>query len=151
MKQFSMDLNKNTRRPVIRLHDWHQFDVMIDTGALFPVWVDDEETLKDLGAQCIKNEAPFGGFGGKVSGKLYRFEVFQLGELVFPGLTVIAFPLNLPCQMIISATMFSHLIYEIDDENHKLNVTIPDKQSCIRNLVIQDKDGHLTVFCESGE
>lgn len=45
--------------------------------------------------------------------------------------------------------MFQHLRYEIDDENHKFNVTIPDRESCIRNLKIQDKNGKLHVLCNS--
>ena len=38
--------------------------------------------------------------------------------------------------MILSVSMFSKLRYEIDDEHHKLNVTIPDTQSTVRNLTI---------------
>ena len=53
--------------------------------------------------------------------------------------------------MIMSASMFSQLRYEIDDENHKLNVTIPDSQSWVRNLIIKDENGHLKVFCTSAE
>jgi len=34
--------------------------------------------------------------------------------------------------------MFSGLIYEMDDKNHKLNVTIPDDESMVRNLVVRD-------------
>ena len=37
MKQFTLDLNENIQKPVARLVDWHQFNVMLDTGALFPV------------------------------------------------------------------------------------------------------------------
>ena len=37
--------------------------------------------------------------------------------------------LEVPFNMILSATMFQNLIYEIDDKNHKLNVTIPDEES----------------------
>ena len=54
MRQFTLELNKNIQRPVAKLSDWHQFNVMLDTGALFPVWVDDEEVLTDMGAECIK-------------------------------------------------------------------------------------------------
>ena len=53
--------------------------------------------------------------------------------------------------MILSASMFSGLRYEIDDENHKLNVTIPDTQSFVRNLTIWDENGHLQVLCVSGD
>lgn len=43
--------------------------------------------------------------------------------------------------------MFHNLIYEIDSKNHKLNVTIPNNESTIRNLVIKDSDGRLHVLC----
>ncbi|MCM1092082.1 MAG: hypothetical protein NC092_09240 [Butyrivibrio sp.] len=56
---------------------------------------------------------------------------------------------NVPYHILLSATMFQHLRYEIDDENHKFNVTIPDKESCIRNLKIHDKSGKLHVLCNS--
>ena len=78
MKQFTLELNKNVQRPVVKLADWHQFNVMLDTGALFPVWV-------------------------------------------------------------------------VDDENHMLNVTVPDRQSCVRNLTIWEENGHLQVLCVSGD
>lgn len=53
--------------------------------------------------------------------------------------------------MLFSATMFSHLVYEIDDQNHQLNITVPDKESVIRNLIIRDIDGNLQVFCSGGD
>lgn len=147
MKQFTLKLNENVQRPVARLSDWHQFDVMLDTGALFPVWVDTEEALQDLGATCINPSVSFGGFGGKVYGKLYKLPMFPFGELLYPGLPVISYPIELPCQMLLSVSMFSHLRYEIDDENHCLNITVPDGQSTVRNLTIWDENGHLRVLC----
>lgn len=56
---------------------------------------------------------------------------------------------NVPFQLILSATMFRGLIYEIDDKNHKLNVTIPDDESMIRTLTIRDSKGKLHIMCES--
>ena len=43
--------------------------------------------------------------------------------------------------------MFDNLIYEIDCKNHRLNVTIPDDESVVRNLRIKDSEGKLYVFC----
>ena len=48
MKQFTLELYDNIQRPVVYLPDWHKFNAMLDTGALFPVWVDDEEGLKEV-------------------------------------------------------------------------------------------------------
>lgn len=70
---------------------------------------------------------------------------------IFPNMHIIAARLNMPFQMILSATMFRNLIYEIDTYNHKLNVTIPDTQSNVRNLVIYDKDGIMHVACSDGK
>ena len=136
MKQFTLDLNENIQKPVARLVDWHQFNVMLDTGALFPVQVDEEKALIKLGAECIKENVTFGGFGGEAVGNLYRLPYFKIGELIFPGLPVISCEVKAPCHMILSVSMFSKLRYEIDDEHHKLNVTIPDTQSTVRNLTI---------------
>ena len=47
--------------------------------------------------------------------------------------------------MILSLPMFHYLIYEIDNMNHKLNITIPDDKSNIKNLVIYDKAGKMYV------
>ena len=151
MKQFTIDLYETVHRPVAYLRDWHNFDVMLDTGALFPVWVDEEKALVKLGAQCIKEGVTFGGFGGEAIGNLFRLPYFKIGELIFPGLPVISCKINAPCHMILSASMFSNLRYEIDDENHKLNVTIPDSQSVVRNLTICNENGHLQVLCVSGD
>ena len=51
--------------------------------------------------------------------------------------------------LILSATMFQKLIYEIDDKNHKFNVTIPEEESAIRNLKIEDSNGRLHILCHS--
>ncbi len=151
MKQFSLQLYDNIQRPVVYLPEWHKFDAMLDTGALFPVWVDDEDILDDLGAECIKEYVEFGGIGGRAKGKLYKLPYLKLGELIYPELPIVAYNLEVPCQLLLSATMFSKLRYEVDDENHMLNVTIPDKQSCVRNLTIRDENGHLQVLCVSGD
>ena len=70
MKKFTLDLYKNIQRPVIYLADWHKFDAMLDTGALFPVWVDEEKALIKLDAECIKEKVTFGGFEGEAIGNL---------------------------------------------------------------------------------
>lgn len=70
---------------------------------------------------------------------------------MFPRLHMIACKdlQNVPFQLILSAAMFSGLIYEIDDKNHKLNVTIPDDESIVRNFTIRDSQGKQHIMCES--
>jgi len=150
MRQFTLQLRKNTQRPTVRLTSYANINAMLDTGSLFPVWVEDEEVLKSIGGVPIAYNQPFGGFGGMTTGTLYRLSLFQCGDLMFPELPIIASRINLPCQMLLTATMFSGLIYEVDDHNHRFNVTIPDKESHIRKLTIEDRNGKLHVLCTSG-
>ena len=104
----------------------------------------------ELGAVLVKKSVSFTGFGGLATGNLYQF-MFRLGDLVFPSLPIVAnSDISVPFSMILSATMFKGLLYEIDDSNHKFNVTIPDKESVIRNLKIESSDGKLHILCNSG-
>ena len=149
MKQFSLLLDENMQRPVICLEDWYHLNAMIDTGSLFPIWIASERTLEGVGGKKIQENVSFGGFGGEAKGNLYRLPLLKIGELVYPEMPIIACEIELPCDLILSASMFSHLNYEIDDENHRFNVTIPEAQSNIRSLKIWDEKGHLRVLCTS--
>ncbi len=150
MKQFTMKMNDDYQRPVVNLQKWHHFNAMIDSGALLPVWIDSEELLMATGATLIRNKINFGGIGGMVTGKMYQIPDFVLGELVYPNMHILCYPMKMSrCQILISSTMFDHLRCELDYENRAVNVTVPDKESTIRNLRILDRDGHLVVLCES--
>lgn len=151
MKQFTLPLKKNTQRPVVILNDFYDLEVMLDTGALFPIWVEDEIVLRELGGTIVAENVEFGGFGGKANGRLYKLPLLKVGTLTFPEFHIIACRMDLPCYMIMSATMFRHLIYEIDDYNYKLSVTIPEMESEVRNLLIWDSEGKLYVACNSAE
>lgn len=151
MRQFILPMMKETQRPTVVLDDFYHLEAMLDTGSLFPVWVEDEEILEDLGGVVVSDNVEFGGFGGKARGKLYRLPMMKVGSLIFPEFHIIACRMELPCQMILSATMFRHLIYEIDDWNHKFIVSIPNAESEVRNLKIWDKEGRLHVACMSAE
>ena len=150
MKQFTISLYSDLQRPVMPLTSWHNFNAMLDTGAIFPVWVDNESLLKKAGAILSKKNVPISGIGGRTTGNLYRIPFFKIGELIFPDMSIVASPLKMPCHLLLSATMFTGLRYEIDNENHKLNVEIPDTESSVRNLVIKDENGRLHVLCQSG-
>ena len=127
MRRFMLNLNSRYQRPVIQLSSWHNFEALLDTGAFFPVWTANERILNVLGGKCVKN------------------------NLVFPSIHIIACKdlEDVPFQLILSATMFSGLIYEIDDKKHKLNVTIPNDESMVRNLAIKDSKGKLHIMYES--
>ena len=150
MKQFTIPTYKDLQRPTMPLEKWFDFDAMLDTGALFPVWVDDEELLKATGATLVKDPVEFSGIGGRAEGKLYQIPYFQIGELIFPNMHIICYPMeSRTCHLLLSSTMFYGLRCEIDYENFCLNVTIPDRETEVRNLHIEDKDGHLYVLCQS--
>lgn len=147
MKQFTLNLDVTQQRPVI---DLKNFTALLDTGAYFPVWTAHERILlKKFDAKLVKKNVSFTGFGGIATGNLYRI-MFELGDLIFPSLPIITnSDITVPFNMILSATMLKGLIYEIDDSNHKFNVTIPDKESTIRNLKVESSDGQLHILCNS--
>ena len=147
MKQFTLPMRENAQRPIVILADYFQLDTMLDTGAVLPVWVEEEANLKAMGAVPIALNLPFGGFGGTTAGTLYRLPLFRCGDLLVPEFPVIASRIDLPCQMVLSVTMFSGLIYEIDDCHHQFNVTIPDQETLVRKLTVEDKGGRLHVLC----
>ena len=62
MKQFTLPLQKKTQRPGAHLESFYGFDAMIDTGALFPVWVTEEGILEELGGVILNTGVSFGGF-----------------------------------------------------------------------------------------
>lgn len=146
----TLDLDFEQQRPVVVLDDG--LTGLLDTGAYLPVWVDDEDILTDImGAELVQRDVEFAGFGGVASGNLYR-ATFKVGKLIYPNMTIIAnSEFDVPFNMILSASMFQHLRYEVDDENHKFNVTIPDKESNVRNLVVETHDGKIFVLCNSAE
>ena len=58
MKQFTLELNKRMQRPVMRLSDWHQFNVTIPDSQScirsFKIW-NENGYLQTL---CISEDCP---------------------------------------------------------------------------------------------
>lgn len=71
MRQFTLGLNKANQKPIIELKTWYNFDALLDTGALFPVWTAAEDLITHVGGTLIKKGILFGGFGGQTTGNLY--------------------------------------------------------------------------------
>ena len=150
MKQMTLKLIEKYQRPVVKLDNFFGLEAMIDTGAVYPVWMSGEERLLRLGAvKKEKDSVPFGGLGGMTRGALYEIPVLQLGDLIYPRMGIIAHRSNFPVPLLLPATMFNNLIYEINNKNHRLNITVPDDESISRNLTIKDEGGRLRVFCTS--
>lgn len=147
MKQFTLNLDGKKRRPVIQVEG---MSMLLDTGAELPIWTAGKQVLlNNLDVEFVKSDVFFSGFGGKVKGDIYKIKGFKLGELTYAGLDVIVCEeyKNATFYMIVSATMFQNLIYQIDDKNHKLNVDIPVGESDVKNLVIKDYKGIAYVLC----
>ena len=151
MKQMTLELIEKYQRPVVRLNKFHNIYAMIDTGAVYPVWMSGEERLRRLGAVQKKDSVPFGGLGGMTRGALYEIPALQLGDLIYPRMSIIAHRSSFPVPLLLPATMFNNLIYEINNKTHRLNITVPDDESISRSLTIRDEDGRLCVFCSSAE
>ena len=146
MKQFTLKLDKNRQRPVVLLSNG--LTALLDTGAYIPVWTDVEDILvSDMGAELIKENVPLSGFGGSTYGNLYKVSI-DIGGIFYPNMHIIANnDINASFNLILSATMFDGLIYQIDTVNHVLNIDVPDHESSIRNLRIENKHGKQLVLC----
>ena len=151
MRQITLELDQTYQRPVVTLDNFFGLDAMIDTGAVYPVWMNGEESLCKLGAVKKRNSVPFGGLGGMTNGALYEIPALKLGDLIYPNMSIIAHRSNFPVPLLLPATMFNNLIYEINNKTHRLNITVPDDESISRRLTIKDKNGRLYVLCSSAE
>lgn len=150
VQSFNLGLDTAFQRPVVQLEK--NILAMLDTGALFPVWVASEENLKALGGVKISDSVSFGGLGGKLNGKVYRLDEFKVGDLVYRPLNIVVTKLigNEPTvHMLLSATMFSDLKYEIDNKRHLMTVTIPDGESLERRVIVQDNGTQWQVLAGS--
>lgn len=146
MKQYSLNLDKQYKRPVVLLNNG--LTALLDMGAYIPVWTDEEDILiADMGAELVKEKVPLSGFGGATYGNLYRVSII-VGGIIYPNMHIIANNnIDAAFNLILSATMFDGLIYQIDTINHVLNVDMSNNESNIRNLRIESKDGRQFVLC----
>lgn len=146
MKQYTLHLDKQYQRPVVMLSNG--LTALLDTGAYIPVWTDEEDILvSDMGAKLVRDNVPLSGFGGSTYGNLYQVNI-DIGGILYPNMHIIANnDIDAAFNMILSATMFQGLIYQIDTVNHMLNIDIPDRESNIRNLRVESKDGKQFVLC----
>lgn len=98
-----------------------------------------------MGAILVKKDITFGGFGGEARGNLYRVN-FELNSIHYINMPIIASELKgTNWHIIISATMFDGMAYEIDTVNKKLNVDTKDNQP-IRILRLSDDNNNLSVY-----
>lgn len=149
MNEIILKLSKD-QRPIMKVGCGKDFDAMLDTGAIFPVWVADEELVKDMGARLKLENGKFGGFNEEHYGNVYVLPYIKLGDLIYPNFHFIACKSDgVPAQMLLPATMFKDLIYSVNDKHKFFTVTLPDGESNVRNLRIESKDQKLYVLCNS--
>lgn len=148
MRQFSLKLDMTQQRPVVLLEN--ALTALLDTGAYIPIWTDEEDILlSDMGGKLVKTKVPFTGFGGIAYGNLYQVTL-EVGDLIFPNMHIIANnELNSSYNLILSATMFDGLSYEINTRTHWLHITVANDSDLVRNLRIVDSNGRLHVLCET--
>lgn len=148
MKEFTVRLVPDSSRPIVSVYG---LDALIDTGADVPVVsVTAMEFLSDkFHAKTVLKDAKISGFGGDEYGDVLVIDRFEFGDLVFPNMHVFVPRRTLAFPFVLSASMFNRLIYEIDMKNHAMTVRIPDDESNVRNLLIQQQNGELYVLCES--
>ena len=144
--QITIQLDDKARRPIANLNWFNGCRALIDTGALFPIWNKSEDMLvKKLGAKLIKQNVGFKGFGGETQGNLYRVS-FELNGLYYIDMPIVANRIQgANWSMIISATMFDGMTYEIDTINKKLNIDVNDNQT-VRILRLSDDDNSISVY-----
>ena len=147
-----LKLLEKFQRPIISIGQ-KNISALLDTGAHIPVWTGSKYTLSyAYKAKKIKDSVEFKGFGGTAVGDLYQIPIFTLGDLVYPELPIVAVSsVVMPVQMILSATMFSNLIYEINDKDKFLNIKIPKNVSNIRHLEVKDSNGNLYILCTDSQ
>ncbi|MCM1304106.1 MAG: hypothetical protein NC306_08320 [Butyrivibrio sp.] len=141
----TIQLNKNTRRPIALLDWFRGCRALIDTGALIPIWTAKDTDLIELGATLERENISFGGFGGEAAGNQYRIN-FKLGSIIYADMPIIAKEMSgLSCHMILPATMFTGMVYTINDKEKTFGIRILDNQP-VRNLRLSTDAGDLSVY-----
>jgi len=138
----SDDLRKNTNKDVFQNFNEYKIPVLIDTGAIIPIWTGSITLLKKFGATFHKSKVPISGFGGATYGDAYNLPDLYIGKLHFKNIKIVASSGlgNVPFYMIISATMFRDLAYEINMIDYNLNIRMKNTDSFERKLIVYSKD-----------
>ena len=142
MQQYTFKTSKINTRPVIRVYE--NLTAVIDTGADIPVCSNADVLVERFRAQEIilpNKGIEAVGIGGSVKGRIFRVKGFELGPLTYPELNF--FVPNEPTMstiFLLSASMFTGLICEVNFKDHYFKITLPDDEQTVR-LVSFEKDG----------
>ncbi len=145
--QITIQLDHESRRPIANLNWFRGCRALVDTGALFPIWNGDGKSLEDgFHDKLQQKDIIFGGFGGKAKGDLYRVH-FEMNGLYYLDMPIIASELKeANWNIILSATMFDGMIYEIDTISKRFNIDTKDNQPIRILRLSKDKDNHFSVY-----
>lgn len=145
--QITIQLDREARRPIANLNWFRGCRALIDTGALFPIWNGDGKSLEEgFHARLLQRDVKFGGFGGKANGDLYRVH-FELNGLHYLDMPIIASEIKeANWNIILSATMFDGMTYEIDTINKQLNIDTKDNQPVRILKLSEDNDNSISVY-----
>lgn len=131
-KTLSLQLSNKSAKPVFttRTPTDRQIKCMLDTGADMPVWCGSEGLLKIVfpKVQLIDKKFLLSGFGRKPEMvRVYKIPEFMIKtedkSLTFQNLYVASsFGRNFGCDLILSATMFSHMDYSILNRKKETSV-----------------------------
>lgn len=140
---YSLDTRENS--PVIVLPWFNNCRVLIDTGATLPMWLKSVIPLKIKGAIKENHMVNLNGVGGNSTGDLYRIN-FDFGNIHFKNLPIVHKEISVAdAYMILPATLFEGMVYEIDNINHTFKVKVDNKEY-YRDFKIKDKRGIPYIY-----
>lgn len=140
---YSLDTRENS--PVIVLPWFNNCRVLIDTGATLPMWLKSAIPLKIKGAIKENYTVNLNGVGGSSTGDLYRIN-FDFGNIHFKNLPIVHKEISVAdAYMILPATLFEGMVYEIDNINHTFKVKVDNKEY-YRDFKIKDNEGIPYIY-----
>ena len=142
MNKFTVPLSNDYGLPVIYISG---LPALIDTGAAIPVFSIYPNLLeKAFDAKLVYDNKFVSGFGGRDAGAIYEIKNFSIGKLHFNNIEV--FVPNKPklkYPLLLSATLFHGVKYEIDTIDNILTVTTKDTDNLERDFRIKNLKGEL--------
>lgn len=134
------NLDKKENSPVIVLPWFNNCRVLIDTGSTMPMWLKSIVPLKIKGAVKQDRQIELSGVGGKTPGELYKVN-FDFGNIHFKDLPIVHKEIKVAdAYMILPATLFEDMAYEIDNINHTFKVKF-DSKGYYRQFKIKSNNG----------
>lgn len=144
--KYSLDSKYNN--PIITLDWFIGCRALIDTGASLPIWLQEKDTvLKIKGGRRINNETvKLNGINGGIQVPLYRVN-FDMGSLHFQDMPIAVRKIDVDnAHIILPATLFEGMVYEIDNINHVFTVKTNSTKEFYRKLKIKDKNGIPSIY-----